>query len=128
MVPARVVLYLLSFSGFLVSFMMRMDINLTMVAMAKAPPNADQSTTATHCYVSTNLSYPSNDNITNEKPKVSLSPEFITYIYLHYLTHCLFFLRTLSLSLNFSVIILYQFAQLTEHDRTLFIFDKVRSV
>ncbi|XP_033226298.1 sialin-like [Belonocnema kinseyi] len=69
MVPARVVLYLLSFSGFLVSFIMRMDINLTMVAMAKAPLNADQNTTATHCYVSTNLSYPSNENITNEKPK-----------------------------------------------------------
>lgn len=32
-VPARVVLYLLSWSGFLVSFMMRNDINLALVAM-----------------------------------------------------------------------------------------------
>lgn len=37
-VPARVVLYLLSFTGFLVSFMMRTDINIAMVAMVKLPP------------------------------------------------------------------------------------------
>ncbi|XP_071438894.1 sialin isoform X2 [Hetaerina americana] len=36
-VPARVVLYFLSFSGFLVSFMMRTDINLAMVAMVRMP-------------------------------------------------------------------------------------------
>ena len=35
MVPARVVLYMLSFSGFTVSFMMRNDINIAMVAMVK---------------------------------------------------------------------------------------------
>lgn len=34
-VPARVVLYFLSWSGFLVSFMMRNDINLAIVVMAK---------------------------------------------------------------------------------------------
>ncbi|XP_014246638.1 sialin isoform X2 [Cimex lectularius] len=34
-IPARFVLYLLSFTGFLVSFMMRTDINLAMVVMAK---------------------------------------------------------------------------------------------
>lgn len=37
-VPARVVLYLLSFTGFLVSFMMRTDINIAIVAMVKLPP------------------------------------------------------------------------------------------
>ncbi|XP_014213178.1 sialin [Copidosoma floridanum] len=59
MVPARVVLYMLSFSGFVVSFMMRMDINIAMVSMVKyqsannlslsiscnaAPVNATQET------------------------------------------------------------------------------------
>ena len=34
-VPARVVLYFLSWSGFLVSFMMRNDINFAIVVMAK---------------------------------------------------------------------------------------------
>jgi MFS family permease len=37
-IPARVVLYFLSWSGFLVSFMMRNDINLTMIAMVKLLP------------------------------------------------------------------------------------------
>ncbi|KAG8226711.1 hypothetical protein J437_LFUL005528, partial [Ladona fulva] len=37
LIPARVVLYFLSFSGFLVSFMMRTDINLAMVAMVRMP-------------------------------------------------------------------------------------------
>lgn len=32
-IPARVVLYFLSWSGFLVSFMMRNDINFALVAM-----------------------------------------------------------------------------------------------
>ncbi|KAE8747674.1 hypothetical protein FOCC_FOCC005653 [Frankliniella occidentalis] len=36
-VPARVVLYMLSFTGFLVSFMMRTDINIAMVAMVRQP-------------------------------------------------------------------------------------------
>lgn len=38
MVPARLVLYMLSFTGFLVSFMMRSDINIAIVAMVKLPP------------------------------------------------------------------------------------------
>lgn len=38
MVPARLVLYMLSFTGFLVSFMMRSDINMAIVAMVKLPP------------------------------------------------------------------------------------------
>ncbi|XP_046673682.1 sialin-like isoform X3 [Homalodisca vitripennis] len=45
-VPARVVLYLLSFSGFLVSFMMRTDINIAIVAMVKLPPpSSNQNST-----------------------------------------------------------------------------------
>ncbi|XP_043272041.1 sialin-like [Venturia canescens] len=59
MVPARVVLYILSFSGFLVSFMMRTDINLAMVAMAKfqAPSDNDsQVATSTHCYANSSIS------------------------------------------------------------------------
>ncbi|XP_039277937.1 sialin isoform X1 [Nilaparvata lugens] len=38
LIPARLVLYLLSFTGFLVSFMMRTDINIAIVAMVKLPP------------------------------------------------------------------------------------------
>lgn len=64
MVPGRVVLYLLSFSGFLVSFMMRMDINLAIVAMAKT--KAGNATTSSnqnpHCYVSTNSSFSVKNN------------------------------------------------------------------
>lgn len=37
LIPARVILYFLSFSGFLVSFMMRTDINIAMVAMVRMP-------------------------------------------------------------------------------------------
>ncbi|XP_046407237.1 sialin-like isoform X2 [Ischnura elegans] len=39
-IPARVVLYFLSFSGFLVSFMMRTDINLAIVAMVRLSPSS----------------------------------------------------------------------------------------
>jgi hypothetical protein len=35
-VPARLVLYFLSWSGFLVSFMMRNDINFALVVMVKS--------------------------------------------------------------------------------------------
>lgn len=52
MIPARAVLYLMSFSGFLVSFMMRTDINLAMVAMAKMRlrPENSSNTTELSCY------------------------------------------------------------------------------
>lgn len=52
-VPARFVLYLLSWSGFLVSFMMRTDINLAIVAMVEDPqqPDAGNSSTEQYCYV-----------------------------------------------------------------------------
>lgn len=49
MVPARVVLYMLSFSGFVVSFMMRMDINLAMVSMVKYH-DASNVSIASSCY------------------------------------------------------------------------------
>jgi len=53
MIPARAVLYLMSFSGFLVSFMMRTDINLAMVAMAKMRLRPENSSNVTElsCYV-----------------------------------------------------------------------------
>ena len=54
MVPARVVLYMLSFSGFTVSFMMRNDINIAMVAMVKPPSmtlDTNVTVTSQHCYV-----------------------------------------------------------------------------
>ncbi|XP_011637170.1 sialin [Pogonomyrmex barbatus] len=65
MVPARVVLYMLSFSGFLVSFMMRTDINIAMVAMAKLPSTSNNETTAvtSHCYTIPNASYVENTTI-----------------------------------------------------------------
>ncbi|KAL0275090.1 UNVERIFIED_CONTAM: hypothetical protein PYX00_003058 [Menopon gallinae] len=43
MLKARVVLYMLSFTGFLVSFMMRTDMNIAMVAMAKTNRPKDNS-------------------------------------------------------------------------------------
>lgn len=53
MVPARVVLYIMSFSGFLVSFMMRMDINIAMVEMVKIQkpnPSDMKNNTEVYCY------------------------------------------------------------------------------
>ncbi|KAG8293843.1 hypothetical protein J6590_007509 [Homalodisca vitripennis] len=45
-VPARVVLYILSFTGFLTNFMMRTDINIAMVAMVVlAPPSSNVNST-----------------------------------------------------------------------------------
>lgn len=73
MIPARVVLYLLSFSGFLVSFMMRTDINIAMVAMAKLPSTSDNDVVVTsQCYTMTNASY--TENTTVIKPEVCSSP------------------------------------------------------
>ncbi|GAB1861750.1 Vesicular glutamate transporter 2 [Camponotus japonicus] len=65
MVPARVVLYMLSFSGFLVSFMMRTDINIAMVAMAKIPSTMNNETIAasSHCYIISNASHVENKTI-----------------------------------------------------------------
>lgn len=58
MVPARVVLYMLSFSGFVVSFMMRMDINIAIVSMVKyqAANNSNISITTT-CYSTPNSTF-----------------------------------------------------------------------
>ncbi|CAG9854568.1 unnamed protein product [Phyllotreta striolata] len=51
-VPARLVLYLLSWSGFLVSFMMRNDINIAIVAMVKEQPREIiKNATIEYCYV-----------------------------------------------------------------------------
>ncbi|KAL1123237.1 hypothetical protein AAG570_002324 [Ranatra chinensis] len=61
------VLYLLSFTGFLTSFMMRNDINLAIVAMVKTPPlqidpNSSASDQPLYCYT-TNVQF-SPDNST----------------------------------------------------------------
>lgn len=54
-IPARVVLYILSFTGFLVSFMMRTDMNMAIVAMAKIHKKTENSTSAeSYCYDSAN--------------------------------------------------------------------------
>lgn len=42
-IPARVVLYFLSWSGFLVSFMMRNDINFALVVMVKEAADLPQN-------------------------------------------------------------------------------------
>lgn len=78
MVPARVVLYILSFSGFLVSFMMRTDINIAMVAMAKLPSTSNNETDAvtSYCYTIPNASHA--ENITVNRPEVRLD---ITILY-----------------------------------------------
>lgn len=44
-VPARLVLYFLSWSGFLVSFMMRNDINFALVVMVKTTNSATNQMT-----------------------------------------------------------------------------------
>lgn len=51
-VPARLVLYMLSWSGFLVSFMMRTDINLAIVAMVREPerPHFNGTLGERYCY------------------------------------------------------------------------------
>lgn len=67
MVPARVVLYMLSFSGFTVSFMMRNDINIAMVAMVKPPattPNdSNLAMTSQYCYTTPNASFADNNTL-----------------------------------------------------------------
>ncbi|XP_017771579.1 PREDICTED: sialin [Nicrophorus vespilloides] len=49
-VPARLVLYMLSWSGFLVSFMMRTDINMAIVAMVEEPEVKYLNQTDQYCY------------------------------------------------------------------------------
>jgi hypothetical protein len=68
-VPARLVLYLLSWSGFLVSFMMRTDINLAIVAMVEEPDKATTNTTQEYCFVIDD----SNSNSTSSLVRYSFS-------------------------------------------------------
>jgi MFS family permease len=52
-IPARAILYMLSFSGFLVSFVMRNDINLAIIAMVRHPPRnntGNDSDIELYCY------------------------------------------------------------------------------
>ncbi|KAK0163900.1 hypothetical protein PV328_002585 [Microctonus aethiopoides] len=64
MVPARVVLYMLSFSGFLVSFMMRTDMNITIVEMVKLKPHNPDVETDKYCYETLNTSLTLDNNLT----------------------------------------------------------------
>lgn len=65
MVPARLVLYMLSFTGFLVSFMMRTDINIAMVAMAKVeiPVTSNSNVSQLYCYTPVAITN-NNDSVT----------------------------------------------------------------
>lgn len=50
--PARMVLYFLSLSGFLVSFVMRNDINIAIVAMVEqSSPLEVSNSTSVSCFV-----------------------------------------------------------------------------
>jgi len=80
MIPARVVLYMLSFSGFLVSFMMRTDINIAMVAMAKLPSTDNETAVVTsQCYTISNQSY--SENTTVIRPEVRLHNAHYFFFY-----------------------------------------------
>uniref|UniRef100_A0A8D8XZP6 Sialin n=2 Tax=Cacopsylla melanoneura TaxID=428564 RepID=A0A8D8XZP6_9HEMI len=61
-VPARVVLYMMSFTGFLVSFMMRTDINIAMVAMVKFQSSGNSSANSSQpfCYTEPKITSPIN--------------------------------------------------------------------
>lgn len=74
MVPARLVLYMLSFTGFLVSFMMRSDINLTIVAMVKLRTRSIvDNVTVVHCYSSsTNIPFNNNFSIHSSSSTVNI--------------------------------------------------------
>ncbi|KAK4874690.1 hypothetical protein RN001_014050 [Aquatica leii] len=52
--PARLVLYLLSLSGISVSFIMRIAINLTILAMVKEKPAVENFNSSETCYETTN--------------------------------------------------------------------------
>ncbi|XP_055542696.1 sialin [Wyeomyia smithii] len=59
-IPARLVLYFLSWSGFLVSFMMRNDINFALVAMVR--DGSSNSSASDHCGLSSSSLSPSSAN------------------------------------------------------------------
>ncbi|XP_058802305.1 sialin-like isoform X2 [Phymastichus coffea] len=77
MVPARVVLYMLSFSGFVVSFMMRMDINIAMVSMVKYQPQSNVSVSS-NCYNTS--SYSEEYNNSQTEGEFDWSPEIQSII------------------------------------------------
>ncbi|XP_065204342.1 sialin-like [Planococcus citri] len=77
MVPARLVLYMLSFTGFLVSFMMRTDINIAMVAMAKAdiPKTTNSNLSQLYCYTPVTITN-TNDSVTQTSSSTMEEGEF----------------------------------------------------
>lgn len=80
MIPARAVLYLMSFSGFLVSFMMRTDINLAMVAMAKMRLRPENSTNSTELYCYTSVTNRTQE-VEDQKPTVKYNLQLCLSIY-----------------------------------------------
>lgn len=62
-IPARLILYFLSWSGFLVSFMMRNDMNFALVAMTSNTNNAG--------FIANSTNFSSATNFQNEVPTVN---------------------------------------------------------
>lgn len=89
MIPARVVLYMLSFSGFLVSFMMRTDINIAMVAMAKLPLNNETAAVTSHCYTIQNASHAENITIIRPEVRLRILRFCIAHNFFFYLLPCI---------------------------------------
>ncbi|KAK4878517.1 hypothetical protein RN001_011023 [Aquatica leii] len=81
-IPARFVLYLLSWSGFLVSFMMRTDINLAIVAMVEDPnpflKNNTDNVTGNYCY--THDSGNDTEEVVNYGGVLKWSPDVQSYV------------------------------------------------
>uniref|UniRef100_A0A336JZS7 CSON009539 protein n=1 Tax=Culicoides sonorensis TaxID=179676 RepID=A0A336JZS7_CULSO len=69
-IPARLVLYFLSWSGFLVSFMMRNDMNFALVAMVGS--NNTEIYNDNNSYLSSNISMGHNNNSINESSSMLL--------------------------------------------------------
>ena len=80
MVPARLVLYMLSFTGFLVSFMMRTDINIAMVAMAKVeiPKATNNNMSELFCYTPVTITN-ANDSVTQMSSSTMVYQDFKIY-------------------------------------------------
>lgn len=71
--PARMVLYFLSLSGFLVSFVMRNDINIAIVAMVEqAPSSVVTNSSGVSCFaieeITNTTILVSNRNLCTKKP------------------------------------------------------------
>lgn len=75
MIPARLVLYFLSWSGFLVSFMMRNDINFALVAMVRQSSSSSSSLNGTIFEINSTI-INSTLSLTNDNNKNIIDGEF----------------------------------------------------